>query len=114
MTIAQDPPFPHCRNLDGFVRNRTRELAEEFCREPLEMTLLADNSMPVQPGVVSPLYLPFKDLQRTGGHRARRREPDLHNPSLFDEDPNLPPHDPAVPVEEHRGPHRLVMRPRRA
>ena len=88
-TIAKYIGAPFDRMLDGWVRNRAKEVAAEFGREPLGMSLLADDTLPVQPRVVSDLYIPFAELRRQYGYCPRPLPPNKQALAILDEDPDL-------------------------
>lgn len=90
-TIAKYLGAPLDRMLDGWVRNRTGEIATEFGRDPLGMTLLADDTLPVQPRFASDLYFPFDELRHHYGYRPTPLSPNKQALALLDEDADLRP-----------------------
>jgi hypothetical protein len=92
-TIAKELPAPLDRMLDAWVRREANQLADLHGFPRLELTLLADNTLPVRPLTHWNSYFPWQELSR---HHPTvyRNAVDLTDPALFDDDPALPPHDP--------------------
>jgi len=94
-TIAATFIRPVDLMLDGWVRRVTAELSEEHGIEPLPYCMLADDRLPAKPRGYADLIFPWKKLEFEAQRlRIRRREPNLYEPALFDDDPSLPPHNP--------------------
>lgn len=108
-TIAKYLGPPSDRMLDGWVRRVANELADAHCLPRLELTLLADQTLPVQPKCVHSNYLPWLDLS-TANPVIRQLAPDPHDPALVDDDPSLPPHDPEVPMRPLDDPRIVIPR----
>lgn len=94
-TIASRLPFPQNRILDAWIRKTARRLAEEHGCPPLEMVQLADGLPPVKPHQYSDHSDAWYKLALQGP-QVEPRSANLHEPALFDEDPELPPHDPSA------------------
>jgi hypothetical protein len=92
-TIAKVLNPPQDGMLDAWVRREANNLADQHGFPRLELSLLADGTLPVRPRASHANYQQWRDLQRQTPV-VYRLEADLDEPALFDEDPSLPPHDP--------------------
>lgn len=96
-TIAESLSYHEGRILDAWVRKTSRRLGEEYGFSDLEMTQLANGRHPVKPHAYSEHSDAWYRLQIP---TVLPRRANLHEPALYDDDPDLPPHDPAADIPE--------------
>ena len=100
-TIATSVGPPRDRMLDGWVRREANKLASEFGFAPLNLSLVADGCLPAKPLVSHDRYADWCALKEDNPG-AHRRQANLEEPALFDQDPKIRPHDPAGDRERSR------------
>jgi len=93
-TIAKALASPLDRALDAWARREANQLAAIHGFPRLEISLLADGTHPVRPRATHEKYEAWEVLSALHPRPLRNPRNPLH-PALFDEDPSLPPHDPA-------------------
>jgi hypothetical protein len=94
-TIATTLAPPMNRILASWARKQANQLADEHGIRRLEMTLLADGTLPPKPRVLDDNYQPWLELQRRNP-TLYKWPVELDDPALDDEDTNVAPPPPAA------------------
>jgi len=96
--IALGLPSPTDRILHGWARKQAAVLTGQHGFPPPALCLTADGRLPVRPPYKqAEAYEAWKKLAAQHPD-AKRRPANPYEPSLYDQDPSLPPHDPEAGV----------------